>query len=266
MEMPGARTADSRDRRSLVARWGSELVAGGQRGWRELPAGALGRWLAVLSVGTLLSFGLTAGLTLFASQYIPAAGWGEWDRRVIAGASEWPISFTDAIIFESPGNILILLPLTLYAAAMCLWRGRLLWGLTLVVCYGVARLLIWTGWALWERPRPDLVAGGAAALSAHSFPSGHILLVFTTYGLLAWFLIRSTRSWLDRLLAVVVLLAIAAVVTAGRLRLGAHWPTDMAAGAVIGLFWLGWNILALEWAQRGRGPIRADRPPGLSRT
>src|SRR5688572_4269430 len=256
MEMPGACTTARLDRRSLIARWASEVSAGARTGWRDLPEGALRRWLAVLAVGALLSFALTAGLTVFASQYIPAAGWGEWDRQVIAGVDDWGITFTDAIIFESPGNILILLPLTLYAAALCLWRGRLLWGVTLVVCYGVARLLIWTGWALWERPRPDLVAEGAAALAAHSFPSGHVLLVFTTYGLLAWFLVRSTRSWIDRLVAVVVLLAIAAVVTAGRLRLGAHWPTDMLAGAVIGLFWLGCNILALEWAQSGGG----DRP------
>ena len=54
--------------------------------------------------------------------------------------------------------------------------------------------------------------------------------------------------------------AIAAVVTAGRLRLGAHWPTDMIAGAVIGLFWLAWNILAIE--RGGRPAAQGLDGPG----
>jgi undecaprenyl-diphosphatase len=250
MSQGGDSIAVGRSRRSIIGRWISDVSAGARGGWRQLPRGALRRWLLALAGGAVLSFALTAGLTLFASQYIPAAGWGEWDRQVISGVDDWPVSFTNAIILESPGNILVLLPLTLYAAALYLRRGRVLWAGSLLVCYAVARLLIWTGWALWERPRPDLVAGGVGAMAAHSFPSGHILLVFTTYGLLAWSLIRSTRAWLDRLAAVGVLMAIAAIVTLARLRLGAHWPTDMAAGAVIGLFWLGWNIAALEWAER----------------
>src|SRR3712207_6934939 len=53
----------------------------------------------------------------------------------------------------------------------------------------------------WDRARPDLVAGGAAALSTHSYPSGHTLLICTTYGLLAWLWIRSTRVWAERALA-----------------------------------------------------------------
>ena len=236
-----------------------QVAAGARRGWNELPPGGMRRWGLIVVAGAALSLGLTAGLTAFASQYIPASGWGEMDRRIISGADQWPVSFTDAIIFESPGNILILLPLTLYAAALSLRHGRVLWAASLIVCYGWARILIWTGWAMWDRQRPDLVAGGAAALSAHSFPSGHILLVFTTYGLLAWFWMRSTRSWLDRALALLILLAIAAVVTAGRLRLGAHWPTDMIAGAAIGLFWLAWNILAIE---RGGRPAAEPSPSG----
>ena len=238
-------------RHSLIAHWTRRISEGAHVGWQQLPRGAFARWLLIIAIGAALSFGLTAALTLGARDYIPRSGLDDWDRQIILAArDEWPIGFTDAIIFESPGNILILLPLTLLAAGMCLSYGRLLWAMSLLVCYGLARLLIWTGWALWERARPDLIADGAAALSAHSFPSGHILLVFTTYGLLAWFWIRSTLSWIDRVIAIVLLLAVAAVVTAGRLRLGAHWPTDMIAGAVIGLFWLAWNVLAIEWAAR----------------
>lgn len=236
---------------SVLARGARAMARGAAAGWRMLPRGAFARWLTVISIGAVASFTFTAAVTLAAKRIIPGSAWESWDRQVILAADEsWPISFTDAIIFESPGNILILLPLTLAAAAICLVRGRVLWGIALVLCYGLARLLILLGWGLWDRARPDLIGGGAASLKTHTFPSGHILLVFTTYGLLAYFWFVSTRNWIDRILAIVLLLAVAAVVTAGRLRLGAHWPTDMIGGAVIGIFWLAWNIAALELARR----------------
>lgn len=239
---------------SVLARGARVMARGAAAGWRRLPRGAFARWLFVVAVGGVFSFAFTAGVTLVAKRIIPGSTWESWDRQVILAAdSSWPISFTDAIIFESPGNILILLPLTLAAAAICFANRRVLWGISLIACYGLARLLILFGWSLWDRARPDLIGGGAASLKTHTFPSGHILLAFTTYGLLAYFWIISTRNWIDRFLAVISLLTVAAVVTAGRLRLGAHWPTDMIGGAVIGVFWLAWNIAALELARRAGG-------------
>lgn len=246
---------------SVLARGARAMARGAKTGWRQLPRGAFARWLTIIAIGTIASFAFTAALTLAAKRVIPRSAWESWDRDVILAAdTSWPISFTDAIIFESPGNILILLPLTLAAAAICLANRRVLWGIGLVLCYGLARLLILLGWGLWDRARPDLIGGGAASLKTHTFPSGHIVLVFTTYGLLAYFWIISTRNWIDRILAIVLLLSVAAVVTAGRLRLGAHWPTDMIGGAVIGIFWLAWNIAALELARRaGRDRAGADQ-------
>lgn len=237
--------------RSPVARGVGATWRGARAGWFALPPGATARWLLVMLIGTLLSVALTAALTLAAKRHVPRLGWDDWDRRIIKSANtDWPISFTDGIILESPGNIFVMLPLTLGAAAACLRFGRVLWAASIVVCYGVARGLILFGWSLWDRPRPDLIAGGAAALSTHSFPSGHTLLVCTTYGLLTWFWIRSTRNWPERILAAALLMALIFVVGVARLRLGAHWPTDTIAGAIIGLFWLSCNVAAIEFAER----------------
>jgi undecaprenyl-diphosphatase len=71
-----------------------------------------------------------------------------------------------------------------------------------------------------------------------AFPSGHVVHTVFAYGLLALWWMGATRSRGERVVA--GLFAVAAVVTValGRLRLGAHWPSDVAAAAVIGAVWL----------------------------
>lgn len=238
-------------RGSLLLHGAWLVFHGARQGWRELPPGAFRRWLVLTLIGAALALAFTAALTQLAKRIVPGSRWEAWDREVILAANDWSVvSYTNAIIFESPGNILIMLPLTLAAAVICFANRRLLWGLSLLVCYGWARLLILLGWELWDRARPDLIGGGAASLKTHTFPSGHVLLVFTTYGLLAHFWIISTRSWLERALAIALLLAVALVVSLGRIRLGAHWPTDLIGGALMGVFWLLCTVMALEAARR----------------
>ena len=244
--------------RSLLTRALHLAARGAADGWRGLPRGGLVRWLVATLAGAAACFGLVHAVTALARRSAENGGLQSWDRRVVEGAAGWPVSFTDAIVLESPANIFILGPVTLLAIWATLRRGLILWAMSFAACYAVARGLIWYGWWHWPRPRPDLIAGGAAALSAHSFPSGHALLVFTTYGLLVALLWSKSRSWLDRLTATLLLLIVAVAVGVARLRLGAHWPSDVIGGAVVGVAWLGCNVLALA-ASGAYRPSRISR-------
>jgi membrane-associated phospholipid phosphatase len=110
-------------------------------------------------------------------------------------------------------------------------------------------VVLWAGWLLWGRARPDLVAGGIAAPGLHSFPSGHILHTVAVYGFLAYLWCRATSSWAERALVVILYLAFNLAVAVARLVLGAHWPSDTLAGALIGLVWLLVGIVALRRAE-----------------
>ena len=237
---------------------GGELWRRTKSAYAALPGGTLVRVVGGIAGWWVVMLGAVAAVTLFARS-IADDGMADWDREQIvhvrdgtgwAASIPLPLSFTDGIIFESPSNIMILLPLTLVCVAVCLWKKRIVWAVAFALSYFLARFLIWIGWHLWDRARPDLIEGGAAALSAHSFPSGHALLTFTAYGLLAFLWAYFSRSWIERILAFVPLALLATIVSLARLRLGAHWPSDCIAGVVLGTLWLAGVAASGVWAER----------------
>ncbi len=178
-----------------------------------------------MAVAWIVAAGLTVALTTTAKE-VADDGLADWDRTHLlhvrdgtSWAGFWKLKFTDGIILESPGNLFILIPTTLLAAGWAAWRGRVVVAIAVPLCYVAARGLIFLGWGLWDRSRPDLIEGGAAALAAHSFPSGHVILSLTTYGLVAWLWMRASGSYVERVLIGLLLLAFAAVVGLARLRL-----------------------------------------------
>ncbi len=239
-----------------AVQFGSDLCLRAKAGWRATARGTIPRLVIGLAIAFAVCLGITVAITLWARS-IAEDGLAAWDREQIVHlrdgtgwAGSVPMSFTNGIVLESYSNIAILLPLTLIGSGVMLWRGRIAWAVAFLASYLLARLLIWTGWHLWDRERPDLIEGGAAALSAHSFPSGHSLLTFTAYGLFAYLWAASSRSWIERAFALALLILLATAVSLARLRLGAHWPSDCIAGGFIGMLWLTGVILATRYAER----------------
>lgn len=71
---------------------------------------------------------------------------------------------------------------------------------------------------------------------SYSFPSGHALLSFCCYGLLAALgnaYLRGRIRWLIRICAVALILAI----SVSRIYLGVHYPTDVIAGYLVAIAW-----------------------------
>ena len=89
-------------------------------------------------------------------------------------------------------------------------------------------------------PRPAAVIDAAqitiigAKLTAHSFPSGHTVSAFSF--VVAWAALLGWRA------APLVLLAVLAGFS--RVAVGAHWPVDVLAGAMVGLLggWIGLHL------------------------
>jgi membrane-associated phospholipid phosphatase len=112
------------------------------------------------------------------------------------------------------------------------WWGRTTPGRTLLLVAGsgiVAYAAVRTCWALWERPRPEEVlaidpVNGHSWAAYPSFPSGHVA-VSTALALATAALIPKLRY---------VLWTYAVLIAFTRLAYGAHFPSDVILGFVIG--------------------------------
>jgi undecaprenyl-diphosphatase len=153
-------------------------------------------------------------------------------------------------LFVAPSlrNYVIILAVVALAGAR-LW-GRTTPGRTLLISAGAA-CVAYAGvrgcWALWERPRPEEVLAAAPVTGRSwapypSFPSGH-MAVTSALALVTAALVPKLRF---------VLWGYAAIIAFTRMSYGAHFPSDVLLGAVLG--WLAYRVTVT--------PLRRPGDPG----
>ena len=222
--------------------------------WSDTPKAAWRRWLLTMIVGFIVVAALSVALTLITRDRLMPRGLQSWDEQTLLAIKDnGLVSFSNAILLESFGNLAYMIPAVLLAAIIAARSGRPLLSISFVLVYVLQRPLVLLGWQIWDRARPTLIMGGDAAPPLHSFPSGHSALAVSFYGLLAWVWIRSSRSTLERLIAVLLLGLLATAVGWARLRLGTHWPSDVIAGTALGVAWGAVVAMAINRAERAGG-------------
>lgn len=107
-----------------------------------------------------------------------------------------------------------------------------------------------------DRPRPPTAHEVEAFGSIASYPSGHAVRIVVITGLVVALVVGRSRPL--RIAATVLAGTIAGVVGLGRIGAGAHWPSDVLGGILLGAAWLEIALAApLLLAIRGnraRGP------------
>ena len=94
-----------------------------------------------------------------------------------------------------------------------------------------------------ERPEPFF---GTPLPESYSFPSGHALLSFCFYGVIAAVVTARLNSVRGRVLVWAAAALLVALIGISRLYLGVHYPSDVLAGYAAALVW----VVAVAFADR----------------
>lgn len=142
---------------------------------------------------------------------------------------------------------------TVLAALYLLWRRRWRWALALALAMVGAAIATPAFKAAFHVARPTAIYSG---VDAFSFPSGHASSAAALYLVLAWMTARPLPlRWRPLVWAPAVTLVLVTLVS--RVYLGAHWPSDVVAGAALGA---ALACLAIALAASAPPPSPAMRP------
>ncbi|MBI2939088.1 MAG: phosphatase PAP2 family protein [Chloroflexi bacterium] len=119
------------------------------------------------------------------------------------------------------------------AAALAIWRSRGAAGL-LVLAVLTMELASWAIKEVVGRERPATFLLDDVMATA-SFPSGHVARVTVTLGILVG-VVAWRSAW--RIPAILIAAVWLLVVGLARVAVGAHWPSDVLGGYLLGAIWL----------------------------
>lgn len=152
------------------------------------------------------------------------------------------------ILFDTATNIggsIGLGVIVAVVAAILLSRKERASAIFLVVTAGTGALLNLGLKMIFDRVRPDLALAISVA-KGYSFPSGHAMGSFITFGALAYITLRQTWPWLAKSVGLAIAMTMVVLVGLSRVYLGVHWASDIAGGWSAGAVWLASAVAAFE--------------------
>jgi undecaprenyl-diphosphatase len=111
--------------------------------------------------------------------------------------------------------------------------------------------------SVFLRPRPTVVPHLRETFSS-SFPSGHAMQSAIIYLTLGAMLMRITEGRITKIYCCTMAMLLTFLVGVSRVWLGVHYPTDVLAGWIVGLFWASVCWLAAQHYEVRAG-IRAEK-------
>ena len=175
-----------------------------------------------------------------------------------AGSEEWVTRFTD--LGGTIGMpVIAVVVVTVLALKRRSWLPVLLMG----IAAAGSVLITVLGKDLSGRARPPLALAVPPFETSPSFPSGHTLNATVVLGVSAYLVMLGRRHLRSKLLVGSVVVVFVLAMGLSRVWLGHHWLTDVIAGWLVGLAWLGTVVTAhrvkvtLDRAERESQPMAA---------
>ena len=241
-----------------------------------LLVGRVWRWsLANLAlvITVLVGGAVILGATILAAEVYDAVvdsdGLAALDRPVLDAAVASRTSTSERFVthFTDLGGT-VGMPLIALVVVVVLAVRRRSW--LPVVLMGIAAagsvLVTVLGKDLAGRARPPVTLAVPPLETSPSFPSGHTLNATVVLGISAYLVMLGRKHLRSRLLVASVVVVFVVAMGLSRVWLGHHWLTDVIAGWLVGLAWLGTVVTAhrvkvtLDRVQRADAPATTALP------
>jgi undecaprenyl-diphosphatase len=257
-----ARSTDTRGKTRFF--W--DLVFGAIRGIRKRAHNFYATFGIFVVVGGALAL---TGTYLFArlAGHVTSGKTQEFDEAVLRWMGERQSPTVEHILVEitllGTGSVVITM---VAVSSLFLWLTRHKYSALLLLVATVGGILLNNLLKIgFGRPRPQLFDWGTQAVTL-SFPSGHAMSSAVVYGCVAYLAARLQRRRWHRVVTMLAAGIIIVLISVSRLYLGVHYPSDVAAGVIIGLAWAAFCMATLEAIQiygRSRAPdvARNEAPP-----
>lgn len=199
------------------------------------------------------SVACAAAFVALAAAVTAGSTWLErFDERISARAyaftldHQWCEAMARVATFLGNGGTVTVV--TALVALTCAWKGRWPLGLWLALTVGGSALVGTVVKVSMERVRPGS-AGVLTSAQGFAFPSGHARGATVTYVavvlVVGWQVRRPARG--VRVASAAAVTAVVGVVGLSRVFLGAHWPSDVLGGWLLGSAWVTASTAVLLW-------------------
>jgi membrane-associated phospholipid phosphatase len=205
--------------------------------------------LAIAGMGVAGYLALTAVVAvsgLLVTHVLAHGSLGGFDHRINAyfAAHRHPPWNGLSLMLTDLAGFFGVIPIAVVVTGVLLLRGRGRRALPLVIGLVIEFSVSMSASYLVGRPRPDVTHLGPTP-PTYSWPSGHTAATCVLFGGIALLVMSATRRIVPRIAAWVVAVGATSAVGLSRVYEGQHHPSDVVAGALVGVgaLWFAWGAL-----------------------
>lgn len=207
---------------------------------------------------------MIAGMILFLadSLFIATGAASSMDHSVVTLMASLRTGAMVAVsrLFTTIGSTVATVIIVILAAAAFWLTKHQVQAYLLVGSIIGSAIITWIIKHLVHRARPAATYQVGTVEDPYSFPSGHSVNSTVLYGTLAIIVLYSALTATQRIWATVLCVLMPLFVGLSRIVLCQHWTTDVLAGWILGIFWLGIVGLAAKYLL---GPLKDKRQEAL---
>jgi len=152
--------------------------------------------------------------------------------------------------FTTIGSTTTVALLAVLTLAVLLWKKHKAQAVLFAAVLGGTGILNQVLKFIFKRERPDF--DRLIDIGGYSFPSGHTMMAFSLYTILAYIIWRNLRNVWARTGITILAIFMIVMIAVSRIYLGVHFPSDIVGGVLASSVWLCASIALYQRLQRSQ--------------